>query len=490
MTDRGLPSVDGAPACPFVAFEHDRDARATSPDHRHRCFAEPHPAPRALAHQEAYCLSSAFPVCPTFQDWARREAATATGAGTGSGSGAGAPGGSVAARAGSAYGGGSAVGGGAAAGHAAAAGAGAAAGGGAAGGYAAGATGVAAGSAAAGPAREPILRATRASSEEPQWPSAPAWPAADLARRHAARVGADLDDDEDDSQAPAFMSDRAAEPGRGLAGSPADRFARSAEPAGARPAWPESDDGTPGRKAGAGTSAASAGAASAAAAGGLATRAARSGSPPGPTRPGYEDAVDDFYADRQRFAGDDGRADEPVDVLDRAAPKRRGFFNRDKRPKVGDTRRDIPEEPAWEQPRRYEAYPALKTRRSLPVSRLILAVLALGAAAVGFFLLPGLLGIGNPALPGPSATVGASPTQAGASVAPSTEESIAPTPLPTPTPLTYTVVRGDTLTKIAKKFGVTVEQILAANPQIKNPNNINVGDVIVIPTGVTVSPTP
>src|SRR5438067_739315 len=75
MTERGLPIVDGAPACPFVAFEDDRDERGTSPDHRHRCYAEARPAPRALAHQEAYCLSSAFPVCPTFQDWARREAA-------------------------------------------------------------------------------------------------------------------------------------------------------------------------------------------------------------------------------------------------------------------------------------------------------------------------------------------------------------------------------------------------------------------------------
>src|SRR5919206_4150379 len=79
MTERGLPIVDGAPACPFVAFEDDRDERASSPDHRHRCYAEPEPAPRALAHQEAYCLSSAFPVCPTFQDWARREAARTRG---------------------------------------------------------------------------------------------------------------------------------------------------------------------------------------------------------------------------------------------------------------------------------------------------------------------------------------------------------------------------------------------------------------------------
>ena len=70
--------MDGSPACPFVAFEDDRDARSTSPDHRHRCYAEEGaPAPRAAAHQEAYCLSSAFPVCPTFQAWARREAARA-----------------------------------------------------------------------------------------------------------------------------------------------------------------------------------------------------------------------------------------------------------------------------------------------------------------------------------------------------------------------------------------------------------------------------
>ena len=77
MTDRVTPG-DGSPACPFIAFEDERDERSSSPDHRHRCYAELRPAPRALAHQEAYCLSSAFPVCPTFQDWARREAAQAT----------------------------------------------------------------------------------------------------------------------------------------------------------------------------------------------------------------------------------------------------------------------------------------------------------------------------------------------------------------------------------------------------------------------------
>ena len=77
MSERGLPIADGAAACPFVAFEDDRDERATVPDHRHRCYADLRPSPRALAHQEAYCLSSSFPVCPTFQDWARRESARA-----------------------------------------------------------------------------------------------------------------------------------------------------------------------------------------------------------------------------------------------------------------------------------------------------------------------------------------------------------------------------------------------------------------------------
>src|SRR6266700_3012842 len=77
MTDRGPQIVNPARACPFVAFADERDERSTVPDHRHRCYAEEVPAPRALAHQEAYCLSSSFPVCPTFQDWAKREAARA-----------------------------------------------------------------------------------------------------------------------------------------------------------------------------------------------------------------------------------------------------------------------------------------------------------------------------------------------------------------------------------------------------------------------------
>jgi spore germination protein YaaH len=52
---------------------------------------------------------------------------------------------------------------------------------------------------------------------------------------------------------------------------------------------------------------------------------------------------------------------------------------------------------------------------------------------------------------------------------------------PSPATTTYTVQSGDTLTKIAAKFGVTLAALEAANPQVTNPNLIYVGQVLVIP---------
>lgn len=51
----------------------------------------------------------------------------------------------------------------------------------------------------------------------------------------------------------------------------------------------------------------------------------------------------------------------------------------------------------------------------------------------------------------------------------------------------YTVKASNTLFSIAQSFGVTVRQIVAANPQIVNPNIIYEGQEICIPTG---TPTP
>jgi LysM repeat protein len=75
MSQRGEPFGETPQACPFIALELDRDRRSDKPDYRHRCFAEPTPQPRAIAHQEAYCLSPEFPACPIFQGWAMRAAA-------------------------------------------------------------------------------------------------------------------------------------------------------------------------------------------------------------------------------------------------------------------------------------------------------------------------------------------------------------------------------------------------------------------------------
>ncbi|NLZ39289.1 MAG: LysM peptidoglycan-binding domain-containing protein [Firmicutes bacterium] len=54
----------------------------------------------------------------------------------------------------------------------------------------------------------------------------------------------------------------------------------------------------------------------------------------------------------------------------------------------------------------------------------------------------------------------------------------------------YTVKAGDSLFLIGRKFGVSVEQLKAANPQIKNPDIIFIGQVICIPTGGGPTPPP
>jgi LysM repeat protein len=142
--------------------------------------------------------------------------------------------------------------------------------------------------------------------------------------------------------------------------------------------------------------------------------------------------------------------------------------------------------PAWERPRRYEAYPSLRTRVGLPnlrgIPRLALAGIALViAAAFLFFVSPMILGLGKDkspaATPAPSEIASAAPA-----------DTPSPTVPPAPTPATYTVVQGDTLSGIAQKFGVTTKALQKANPQIKNPNSIKPGDVLNIPAPAGAAP--
>jgi hypothetical protein len=434
MTDRGLPLVDGAPACPFVAFEDDRDGRATAPDHRHRCFAEPRPAPRALAHQEAYCLSSAFPVCPTFQDWARREAAATRPPASEPKPAPGSP-----------------------------------------------------------PVSRPMPPRDRESRRAAETDTPPPLPP----RRNPQRDWAapppwamgDATEAGDDVAPPSFLAGREERradeawgaASRGLAGSAADRLAgagseadpAAAAPRASHPAAPDDDDlddwdaGAPDE-------------------------------PEPPRRP-------ERYAPPPREDRDDapGRDDWPPapSRQDRAAPPRR----QDRDPRAArrpadrsaaggrreHVRRTTEDEaaqlfgPAWERPRRYEAYPSLRTRIGLPglprLSGLAVGVVALLLAGIVlFFVGPMLLGTGGSR---PGTGGGATPSP---SVVVTPEPS--PTATPAPTPFVYVVVQNDTMSKIAKKFGLTIDQILAVNPQIKNPDRIKVGDEITIPVAEPSAP--
>ena len=68
----------------------------------------------------------------------------------------------------------------------------------------------------------------------------------------------------------------------------------------------------------------------------------------------------------------------------------------------------------------------------------------------------------------------------------------APKPAPPKTPpakgKTYTVVHGDTLSGIAAAHRITLAALELANPQIKDPDVITVGQVLQLPTGA--APTP
>jgi LysM repeat protein len=421
MSDRGNPSADGAVACPFVAFDDDRDARSTAPDHRHRCFAEPVPAPRAIAHQDAYCLSPAFAVCPAFQDWARREAAAARPAPTGP-----AP--------------------------------------------------------ASRPREEdtsgpvplpPVEREPRhapSSSAQPlparkspsrDWAAPPPWVADSDAEVEAgpavapgaipgwgaAAVGGVAA--AGGSAARAREQDEWGDAARGLADSPAARLAGPDLdlPAPARPvdSWASSgmDDEDPDDDA--------------------AYDAVRDAPPVPPARP-----------QQSRDRGVASRPGSPP--AKRPVPPPQSPSSRDgARPALREAEELFG--PAWERPRRYEAYPSLRTRVGLPsfggIPRIGIAAIALvAAAAFLFFVSPMILGLGG--------SSGSSPAPSElASAAPS--ESAVPTVPPAPTAYVYTVVKGDTLSKIAAKNNTNLKALLAANPQIKNPNSIKIGDQITIP---------
>lgn len=66
---------------------------------------------------------------------------------------------------------------------------------------------------------------------------------------------------------------------------------------------------------------------------------------------------------------------------------------------------------------------------------------------------------------------------------------VPPAPPSCPGGQLYTVRAGDTMFQIAQRFGISLQRLIDANPQITNPNLIFPGQVICIPTGIPPCPT-
>ena len=133
--------------------------------------------------------------------------------------------------------------------------------------------------------------------------------------------------------------------------------------------------------------------------------------------------------------------------------------------------------PSWERARRYEAYPAIRARAAVSgLPRVAVLAGALAIAALVLFFAPALLGIlgGGDAQPSPSPTPSPSVAVGSPTIQPSTG--------PAPAVSTYVIKTGDTLSKVAADFGLTLEQLMEANVlTITDADLIAVGDEILIP---------
>jgi len=430
---RGRPpgAGEGPPACPFVAFAEEPDSRAGLPDHRHRCYAQEPPEPRARAHQERFCLTAAFASCAYFQDWAVRQAAARVSEPV-------AVGAREPERRGRAERSGR---------------------------FAAGA-----GQIGAFDSVDPRFASTEAD----------AWDA--IERREEQRVAESQRAVETQRALEAQRAERTHERSRSGNGGPSangdERY--SGYPTAARllgigsPAYaPGADElAEPGKWQ-------------------RSERLqswledAQQGVRPRPARAATveEEAWSETFApvdtEADAYAHVEPAADFQAGVLPyRPSQARRAPMPAPQRIGRQAARRGMP----WERRAAPEVFPELRRqheerRRFPPV---LLAALGLLLAAAVVFALPGLLA--------------SPPRQAAASPTPAPTETLAPTPSATiavapATPQVYTVAKGDTLGAIARSFNLTVAELLAANPSITDPGRIRVGQKLTIPTPAP-APTP
>ncbi|HEX5466422.1 MAG TPA: LysM domain-containing protein [Candidatus Limnocylindrales bacterium] len=399
MTDRPPGPGDVPMACPFIAFEDDRQRRSTQPDRRHRCYAETPPAPRAISHQETFCLTGNFPACPTFQDWARHEAARSVAGEARSEAPAGRREDALA--------------------------------------YLA-QTAPEAGRPLWGSGPEQLGAFDALGAEEGRSSTAASGGGAGIGAGGSAGAGSGPGPTGEEPFTDAELADLVRHP------RPGGEASRLAGPRGADEGGDDASDDAAGEG-------------------------------------GEDDETPAFLAARARGAGALAGAGDDDRGAGLAGPRgSASSAGRSPRPPMAartPPRPPVdPDAPAWERPRRFEAYPTLRTRTGFGGSSTILVgLVVLVLAAIVLFFLPGLLS-GS----GQQAGATATPTSP-ASGASSATPTVPPT-IPPPTAQLYTIKAGDTLSAIARRFDTTVDALKAANPQIKDINKIAIGDQITIPT--------
>jgi LysM repeat protein len=136
-----------------------------------------------------------------------------------------------------------------------------------------------------------------------------------------------------------------------------------------------------------------------------------------------------------------------------------------------------------------EPVPEKRARRGLPgwaraVVVVVLASAILVAAGFGFYTL--MTNSPQPVTPTASPTRTPTATPTGTPI-PTPTASSTPTPAP---PRSHQVQVAETLSEIAEEYGVTVEEILALNPDV-DPQLLQVGEVLLVPpaaAGATTAP--
>jgi LysM repeat protein len=151
-----------------------------------------------------------------------------------------------------------------------------------------------------------------------------------------------------------------------------------------------------------------------------------------------------------------------------------------------------PSYPAWEKPPTQWDYPKLRGRDDHQTVKPLLLVAGFVAVVVivlvAFQALTGRSGTGAVASHSPSHSASFSPGliasgsgQPTPSAVPASPQVTPGTPRPVGTFQKYKVQSGDSVTKVAAKFHLQKWELLLANPQITDPNNLKLGTTIYIP---------